>query len=45
MTLPLDDPQRAGFIEGERTLATQILALIDDDENAAHIEEEMLLGR
>ena len=45
MTLMQTDPHRAGFIDGERTLATQVLDLIDGDENAEHIEEEMVLGR
>jgi len=45
MTLPQTDPHRAGFIDGERTLATQVLALIDGEENITHIEEEMVLGR
>ena len=30
MNLPQTDPLRAGFIDGERTLAAQILALIED---------------
>jgi hypothetical protein len=45
MTLPQADLHRAGFIDGERTLAAQILDLIDGEENAEHIEEEMVLGR
>ncbi len=45
MTLLQTDPHRAGFIDGERTLAMQVLALIDGEENASHIEEEMVLGR
>ena len=44
MTLPQTDPHRAGFIDGERTLATQILALIDGEENATPSEEEMMPG-
>ena len=30
MNLPQSDPHRDGFINGERTLAAQILALIDE---------------
>ncbi len=30
MNLPDTDPRRDGFIDGERTLAAQILALIDE---------------
>lgn len=30
MNLPQNDPHRDGFINGERTLAAQILALIDE---------------
>ncbi|MCE0497706.1 MAG: hypothetical protein LV481_07155 [Methylacidiphilales bacterium] len=45
MTLLQNDPHRAGFIDGERTLATQILALIDGEESVTHIEEEMVMGR
>jgi len=30
MNLPQNDPHRDGFIDGERTLAAQILALIDE---------------
>ena len=32
MNLPQNDPHRDGFINGERTLAAQILALIDEQE-------------
>lgn len=32
MNLPQNDPHRDGFINGERTLAAQILAMIDDKE-------------
>ena len=32
MNLPQSDPHRDGFINGERTLAAQILALIDEKE-------------
>jgi len=38
MNLPQTDPHRDGFVDGERTLAAQILALIDEK------EEEMILG-
>jgi len=47
MNLPQTDPHRDGFIDGERTLAAQILALIDgkDAEPVEPVEEDMLLGR
>jgi len=48
MNLPHTDFRRDGFVDGERTLAAQILALIDDDEEGAEaesVEEEMVLGR
>jgi len=32
MNLPQTDPHRDGFINGERTLAAQILALMDERE-------------
>jgi hypothetical protein len=32
MNLPNTDPRRDGFIDGERTLAAQILALVDEKE-------------
>jgi len=32
MNLPQNDPHRDGFIDGERTLAAQILTLIDEKE-------------
>jgi hypothetical protein len=38
MNLPQTDPHRDGFVDGERTLASQILALIDEK------EEEMVHG-
>lgn len=34
MNLPQTDPHRDGFVDGERTLAAQILALIDEKEMA-----------
>ena len=46
MDLPQTDPHRAGFIDGERTLAAQILALTDDTaEDLEPVEQEMVLGR
>ena len=47
MSLPQTDPQRAGFIDGERTFATQVLALIDDREEKEEVdpvEEDMVLS-
>jgi hypothetical protein len=46
MNLPQTDPHRDGFIAGERTLAAQILALIDRTEGKEiePVEEEMILG-
>jgi hypothetical protein len=46
MNLPQTDPHRAGFIDGERTLATQILALLDDTgrEEVEPVEEEMVMS-
>jgi hypothetical protein len=45
MNLPQTDPHRDGFIDGERTLAAQILALIDDKaEETEPIEDEMILS-
>ncbi len=51
-TLPSFDPRREGFVDGERTLAAQILALIDGKDaveltEADPVEEEMVmdLGR
>ena len=44
MSLPQTDPHRDGFIDGERTLAAQILDLIDEKETSP-AEEEMVLGR
>jgi hypothetical protein len=38
MSLPQNDPHRDGFINGERTLAAQILALIDDQEAVEVVE-------
>ncbi len=49
MNLPQTDAHRAGFIEGELTLASQILALLDNEGRAMPpaepVEEEMVLGR
>jgi len=48
MNLPQTDSHRDGFIDGERTLAVQILALIDgkaeDVEPAEPVEEDMVLS-
>jgi len=49
MSLAQSDPHRDGFIEGERTLAAQILALVDEAELKGHEEasadeEEMILS-
>jgi len=52
MNLPQTDPHRDGFVAGERALATQILALLDDhefgetspDEGVSADEEEMVLS-
>ena len=49
MSLPHSDPHRDAFIEGERTLAAQILALVDEVEmkepaEASADEEEMILS-
>ena len=46
MNLPQTDAHRAGFVDGERTLAAQILSLIDDEvEATSPLEQEMVLGR
>ncbi len=47
MSLPQTDAHRDGFIDGERTLAAQILDLIDghQEKDANPIEQEMVLGR
>jgi len=46
MNLAHTDTRRDGFIDGERTLASQILALIDEEkESAEPLEQEMVLGR
>jgi hypothetical protein len=50
MTLPDTDPRRDGFVDGERTLAAQVLRLIDEGgQNRATVleplEDEMVLGR
>jgi hypothetical protein len=46
MNLPQTDAHRDGFIEGERALATQILALLGETghEEVEPIEEEMVLS-
>jgi hypothetical protein len=45
MSLPQTDPHRDGFIAGERTLAAQILALVDEkEEEADPVEEDMVLS-
>jgi hypothetical protein len=45
MNLPQTDAHRDGFIDGERTLALQILALLDGkEEEVEPVEEEMILG-
>ena len=38
MNLPQNDPHRDGFINGERTLAAQILAIIDEQEAGEIVE-------
>jgi hypothetical protein len=46
MNLPETDAHQAGFVDGERTLAAQILSLIEEDENELDpVEQEMVLGR
>jgi len=51
MSLPQFDPHRDGFVDGERTLAAQILGLIDATDaghdamvHAEPLEEEMVLS-
>jgi hypothetical protein len=47
MNLPQTDPHRDGFIAGERTLAAQILALMDEKVAQAElepVEDEMVLS-
>ena len=48
MNLPQTDPHRDGFVAGERTLAVQILALLDGkDTDVAETEpgeDEMILS-
>jgi hypothetical protein len=47
MNLPQTDGHRDGFIEGERALATQILALIEEtphDEPTEPVEDEMVMS-
>jgi hypothetical protein len=38
MNLPQSDPHRDGFINGERTFAAQILALLDGKESDGLVE-------
>jgi len=46
MNLLQTDPHRDGFVEGERTLAAQILELLDHTDNMTDpVEQEMVLGR
>ena len=46
MNLLQTDPHRDGFVEGERTLAAQILELLDHTNNMTDpVEQEMVLGR
>ncbi len=51
LNLPQTNPQRDGFLAGERALATQILQLLDgtledlhDRETEEPLEEEMVLS-
>ena len=47
MNLPQTDAHRDGFIDGERTLAAQILELIDGNGEVEHlepVEEEMVMS-
>jgi hypothetical protein len=46
MNLLQTDPQRAGFIEGERALAQQVLALLDSNEERGTdpVEDEMVMS-
>ena len=46
MNLPQTDSHRDGFIEGERTLATQILGLLEETshEETEPVEDEMVLS-
>jgi hypothetical protein len=46
MNLPQTDAHRDGFVDGGRTFAAQVLALIDEDESVTEpVEQEMVLGR
>jgi len=46
MNLLQTDPHRDGFVEGERTLAAQILELLDHTNNMTDpVDQEMVLGR
>ena len=38
MSLPQNDPHRDGFINGERTLTAQILAIINEQEAGEIVE-------
>lgn len=46
MNLKQTDPHRAGFVDGERALAAQILELFDETDGAGveEVEEEMVMG-
>jgi hypothetical protein len=50
MNLPQTDPHHDGFIDGERTLALQILAMLEDrvestsEEVNEPLEEEMVMS-
>jgi hypothetical protein len=46
MNLLQTDPHRDGFVAGERALATQILNLIDrnNDEHTDPVEDEMVMS-
>jgi hypothetical protein len=50
MNLPQSDAHRDGFVDGERTLARQILSILDEDRDDGRfhemepLEEEMVLG-
>lgn len=46
MNLLQTDPRRDGFVNGERTLAMQILGVLDEDETKMDpVEEEMVMAR
>ena len=44
MNLPQTNDRRDGFVDGERTLAAEILALIEEAEKDQSAEEKMVLG-